>query len=135
MAVHELLLSEPSQFGTMHRVLRTDPDLQDRGLQSEGKKQFKGDYPPYPERGDCPPHSAESGNKGQSEQKGKGKGKQSVERKKLGMMRTMLKAAEGIAGWEDKVEELKAEIKEQLKLSNQEQQITREAQGTALLQQ
>eukprot|EP00972_Heterocapsa_arctica_P048289 7121371-Heterocapsa_arctica.AAC.1 len=47
----------------------------------------------------------------------------------------MLKAAEAIPGWEDKVEELRVEIKEQLKLSNQEQQITREAKGTALLQQ
>eukprot|EP00972_Heterocapsa_arctica_P115184 16446456-Heterocapsa_arctica.AAC.1 len=47
----------------------------------------------------------------------------------------MLKAAEAIQGWEDKVEELKAEIKEQQKLSNQEQMITREAQGQTLLQQ
>eukprot|EP00972_Heterocapsa_arctica_P094317 13908416-Heterocapsa_arctica.AAC.1 len=45
----------------------------------------------------------------------------------------MLKAAEAIPGWEDKVEELRMEIKEQLKLSNQEQMTTREAQGTALL--
>eukprot|EP00972_Heterocapsa_arctica_P073909 10911775-Heterocapsa_arctica.AAC.1 len=47
----------------------------------------------------------------------------------------MLKAAEAIVGWEDKVEELKGEIREQLKLSNLEQHFTREAQGTSLLQQ
>eukprot|EP00972_Heterocapsa_arctica_P098419 14523901-Heterocapsa_arctica.AAC.1 len=47
----------------------------------------------------------------------------------------MLKATESIPGWEDKVKELKLEIKEQQKLSNQEQMICREAQGTALLQQ
>eukprot|EP00972_Heterocapsa_arctica_P009458 1392146-Heterocapsa_arctica.AAC.1 len=47
----------------------------------------------------------------------------------------MLKNAEAIEGWDDKVEEFKAEIKEHMKLSNQEQNITREAQGTILLQQ
>eukprot|EP00972_Heterocapsa_arctica_P036370 5353508-Heterocapsa_arctica.AAC.1 len=50
-------------------------------------------------------------------------------------MRIAVKAFENIPGWEDKVEELKAEIKEQQKLSNQEQMITREAQGQTLLQQ
>eukprot|EP00972_Heterocapsa_arctica_P009289 1368165-Heterocapsa_arctica.AAC.1 len=47
----------------------------------------------------------------------------------------MLKNAESIAGWEDKAEELRVEIKEQMRLSNVEQGISREAQGANLLQQ
>ena len=68
-------------------------------------------------------------------QKGTEKGKESTERKKLGTMRSMLKSAQKIEGWEDKVEELKAEIKEQMKFSNQAQNVTREEQRTILLQQ
>eukprot|EP00972_Heterocapsa_arctica_P092629 13659218-Heterocapsa_arctica.AAC.1 len=73
------------------------------GYIQKGKgKQNKGDHPPYHGRGDYPPHSVQKRNKGQIEQKGKGKGGESAERKKLGQMRTMLKAAEAIPGWEDK---------------------------------
>eukprot|EP00972_Heterocapsa_arctica_P108103 15921037-Heterocapsa_arctica.AAC.1 len=71
----------------MHRVLRTNPDLRERGLQSEGKgkAEKKVDYPPYQGRGDYQPPSVQKGNKGQSEQNGKASGE---ERKKLGQMRT-----------------------------------------------
>eukprot|EP00972_Heterocapsa_arctica_P059416 8761143-Heterocapsa_arctica.AAC.1 len=37
MAVHELLLHESPQFGSVHRVLRTDPELRAGGIQTEGK--------------------------------------------------------------------------------------------------
>eukprot|EP00972_Heterocapsa_arctica_P041350 6099556-Heterocapsa_arctica.AAC.1 len=73
------------------------------GYNPKGKgKQYKGDHPPYQGRGDYPPHTAQKAHKGQSDQKGKGKRGESAERKKLGQMRTMLKAAEAIPGWEDK---------------------------------
>eukprot|EP00972_Heterocapsa_arctica_P022060 3243734-Heterocapsa_arctica.AAC.1 len=116
MAALDLLLPEPSQFASMHLVLRTDPDLRDRGLQSEekGKAEKKVDYPPYQGRGDYPPPSVQK----DRANNGKASGEES---NKLGQMRTMLKAAEAIPGWEDKVEELRLKIKEQLKLSNQEQ--------------
>eukprot|EP00972_Heterocapsa_arctica_P052977 7800265-Heterocapsa_arctica.AAC.1 len=97
-------------------------------IRGERGREKKGDYPPYQAKGDYPPQ-------GQSAQQATEKGKESTERKKLGLMRSMLKAAEAIEGWEDKVEDLKAEIKEQMQLSNQEQNVTREAQGTILLQQ
>eukprot|EP00972_Heterocapsa_arctica_P061023 8999261-Heterocapsa_arctica.AAC.1 len=94
------------------------PNFEWGGFKQKGKgKKSKGDYLPYNGKGDYPPQ-------GQSAQQGKEQVKESTERKKLGMMRSMLKAAEAIDGWEDKVEELKAEIKEQLKFSNQEQHVT-----------
>jgi hypothetical protein len=55
------------------------------------------------------------------------------EKEKLKKMRQALKIAEGIEGWEDKIEELKAEVKEQLILSNQEQGIERAEQAQILL--
>eukprot|EP00972_Heterocapsa_arctica_P043288 6385202-Heterocapsa_arctica.AAC.1 len=64
-------------------------------FQKGNGKNNKGDYPPYRGKGDYPPQ-------GQSTQLGKEKVKETAERKKLGMMRTMLKAAEAIEGWEDK---------------------------------
>jgi hypothetical protein len=57
---------------------------------------------------------------------------ESPEREKLKKMKQALKIAEGIDGWEDKVESLKADIKEQQNLSNQEQGIDR-AEQTAIL--
>eukprot|EP00972_Heterocapsa_arctica_P081415 12000634-Heterocapsa_arctica.AAC.1 len=50
-------------------------------------------------------------------------------------MRIAAKAFENLPGYGDKLEELRMEIKEQQKLSNQEGQISRESQGTSLLQQ
>eukprot|EP00972_Heterocapsa_arctica_P024662 3637826-Heterocapsa_arctica.AAC.1 len=47
----------------------------------------------------------------------------------------MLKNAEAMPGWEDKTEEMRVEIKEQMILSNVEQGISREQQGPILLQQ
>eukprot|EP00972_Heterocapsa_arctica_P076687 11311985-Heterocapsa_arctica.AAC.1 len=122
----------------MHRMLRNGPDLREGGIQSEGKREGKtkqGGLSALPRKRGLSTHSAPKGNNGQSEQKGKGTYGESTEIKKLGQMRTTLKAAEAIQGWEDKVEELKADIKEQKKLSNQEHMITREAQGLTLLQQ
>eukprot|EP00972_Heterocapsa_arctica_P091042 13432902-Heterocapsa_arctica.AAC.1 len=50
-------------------------------------------------------------------------------------MRIAAKAFENLEGYEDQLASLRIEIKEQLNKSNKEGQITRENQGTALLQQ
>ena len=65
----------------------------------------KGDYTPYEQKG------------------GEYDETQNPEKRKLMKMRLAPKTAEAIEGWEDKIEEMKADIKEQLVLSNQEQGI------------
>eukprot|EP00972_Heterocapsa_arctica_P031722 4672699-Heterocapsa_arctica.AAC.1 len=99
------------------------------GYHQQGKgKKGTGDHPPYQVKGDYPPQ-------GYNAQQGNDKEKVSEQRAKLGLMRQMLKNAERIPGWEDKAADLRTEIKEQMKLSNIEQQIPREAQGAIMLQQ
>eukprot|EP00972_Heterocapsa_arctica_P105966 15609643-Heterocapsa_arctica.AAC.1 len=59
------------------------------GYSQKGKgKQKKGDYPPYQGRWDYSLPSVQKGNKGQTEQNGKASMGESIERKKLGQMRT-----------------------------------------------
>eukprot|EP00972_Heterocapsa_arctica_P046975 6932476-Heterocapsa_arctica.AAC.1 len=71
------------------------PYYEKGGHNQKGKgKRGKGDYPPYQAKGDYPPQ-------GQNAQQGQTV-KETTERKKLGMMRSMLKSAEAIEGWEDK---------------------------------
>jgi hypothetical protein len=96
-----------------------------KGKMDYPSHQGKGDYPSYQGKGDYPP---QGGWKQQSE-------KPSSERQKLGKLRQMLKTAETMDGWEDKVLEIREEIKEQLILSNAEQGVTREQQGAIYLQQ
>eukprot|EP00972_Heterocapsa_arctica_P115131 16446216-Heterocapsa_arctica.AAC.1 len=50
-------------------------------------------------------------------------------------MRQMLKNTEAMPGWEDKADEIRADIKRQMVLSSTEQGISREQQGSILLQQ
>eukprot|EP00972_Heterocapsa_arctica_P045940 6778954-Heterocapsa_arctica.AAC.1 len=48
-------------------------------------------------------------------------------------MRQMLKNAEAMPGWEEKANEIRAEIKDLMVLSNAEQGISREQQGGSII--
>eukprot|EP00972_Heterocapsa_arctica_P086810 12796612-Heterocapsa_arctica.AAC.1 len=85
----------------------------------------KGDYPSRKGKGDYPYQD--------QDWKEHKEDTENPARKKLGKMRQALRNVAGIEGWEDRVEEIKAEIKDQLKLSNQEQGISKEEQGQILL--
>eukprot|EP00972_Heterocapsa_arctica_P019577 2889344-Heterocapsa_arctica.AAC.1 len=58
-----------------------------------------------------------------------------VETNKLVQMKAAAKAFENLPGYEERLEELRKEIKYQQRLSNQEGHVTRENQGTILLKQ
>jgi hypothetical protein len=98
-------------------------DGKSAGSHAKGAK-GKRDYPARKGKGDYPPQDQKWGEKDES---------QNPERRKLGRMRQALKNAEAIDGWEDKIEDMKADIKEQLVLSNQEQGINKEEQAQILL--